>query len=263
VTEYEGTVVHRSRDRYGELVVADGGMTRTLYFGKGTKQSSMFLDDPSLPAMHYMRAMMTALIFCRHPERALFVGLGGGGTVKFYRRACPGCFVEAVELRGEVIRLAHEFFHLPDDDPLARIVQGDGAEYVLTRRGEEVRYDHIFVDAFDEHGPAPAVTGGEFMTACRNLLSEKGQLVFDLWTHEGAGYGKHRDLLAEVFQGAVRELPLDSAEGNALVFAFRSPDDMERNAERDKIAADLEKEFGISFTRFLNALSQKQGQTPI
>ena len=37
MSEYEGTVIHRCRDRYGELVVADGALTRTLYFGKGTK----------------------------------------------------------------------------------------------------------------------------------------------------------------------------------------------------------------------------------
>lgn len=65
MSEYEGAVIHRSSDVYGDLAVADGALTRTLYFGRGTKQGSMFLDDPSVPAMHYMRGMMSALVFRR------------------------------------------------------------------------------------------------------------------------------------------------------------------------------------------------------
>jgi len=256
MSEYEGTVIHRSSDRYGDLVVADGAMTRTLYFGKGTKQSSMFLDDPSVPAMHYMRGMMTALVFNRRPERSLFIGLGGGGTVKFFRRACPDCFIEAVEIRAEVIRLAHEYFALPEDQPRTRIVHGDGREYVLQRHLEGGGpYDHIFVDAFDDRGPAAAVTGRDFLTACRHLLGERGLLVFDLWTHAGAGYERHRDLIADVFEGAVMELALGSAEGNALVFAFSDPRTMDRSEKRRKVAADLQSEFSINFTKLLADLT--------
>jgi spermidine synthase len=256
MSEYEGTVIHRSSDPYGDLVVADGAMTRTLYFGKGTKQSSMFLDDPSVPAMHYMRGMMSALIFNRRPERALFIGLGGGGTVKFFRRACPDCLIEAVELREEVIRLAHDYFALPGDHPRTRIVHGDGREYVLQRRREGgAPYDHIFVDAFDDRGPAAAVTGRDFLSACRALLGERGVLVFDLWTHAGAGYERHRDLIAGVFERAIMELTLDSAEGNALVFAFRDPGAMEKSEERRKIAGELQSEFSINFTKFLDEMT--------
>jgi spermidine synthase len=251
MTEYEGTVIHRCRDSFGELVVADGAMTRTLYFGKGTKQSSMFLDDPSLPAMHYMRGMMSALVFNRIPVRTLFVGLGGGGTVKFYRRACPAAVVEAVELRQEVIRIAHDFFAVPRRDPLTDIVCGDGRDYVCRRRDEGAVFDHIFVDAFDENGPAEAVTGRDFLGACRDLLGERGLLVFDLWTHEGADYERHRDLVADIFGGAVRELILD----NALVFGFRDRASMYPEEEERKTAADLEEEFGISFTKFLDELN--------
>jgi len=256
MSEYEGAVIHRSRDVYGDLVVADGALTRTLYFGRGTKQSSMFLDDPSVPAMHYMRGMMSALVFNRQPERALFIGLGGGGTVKFLRRACPGCLIEAVELRAEVIRLAHEYFALPEGHTRTRIVHGDGREYVMRRCLEgDAAYDHILVDAFDDRGPAAAVTGRDFLAACRDLLGERGLLVFDLWTHAGAGYERHRDLITDVFAGAVMELSLDNAEGNALVFAFRDRAAMEKSEEKKKTAADLQEEFGINFAKFLEDLS--------
>lgn len=256
MSEYEGAVIHRSSDRHGDLVVADGALTRTLYFGRGTKQSSMFLDDPSVPAMHYMRGMMSALVFNRRPERALFIGLGGGGTVKFLRRACPDCLIEAVEIREGVIRLAHDYFALPEGHPRTRIIHGDGREYVLQRRREGgAPYDHIFVDAFDDRGPAAAVTGRDFLSACRVLLGERGVMVFDLWTHAGAGYERHRDLIADVFEGAVMELALDSAEGNALVFAFGDPRTMDRGEERKKIAGDLQSEFSINFTKFLEEMT--------
>jgi spermidine synthase len=264
--DYEGQVIHRSRDRYGELVVADGALTRTLYFGKGTKQSSMFIDDPAALAMYYMRAMMSALIFNGRPERALFIGLGGGTTVKFLMRACPDCLIEAVEIRGEVIRLAHEYFALPKNHPGVRIIHDDGRTYLLQARDEAGgRYDHIFVDAFDDSGPVASVTDPDFLRACRHCLGPSGVLTFDLWTGPEDDYARHRDLIRSVFQGAILELVRRGTEDNALVFAFKDRSVPEGIGRWLPAAHRLQSELSLNFSKFLEdmfAPAVSGGETP-
>lgn len=256
MSEYEGTVIHRCRDRYGELVVADGALTRTLYFGKGTKQSSMFLDDPSVLAMHYMRGMMSALIFNRWPKKALFIGLGGGTAVKFLMRACPDCRIDAVEIRRQVIRLAHDYFALPRNHPGARIIHSDGGEFLLGRR-HEAGYDHIFIDAFDDDGPAAAVTSRDFLLACRRALTGGGVLTFDLWTHPDSGYERYRDLIGSVFEGVLLELVQEDTEDNALVFAFKDTSALKQIGRWREVAGQLQTEFSINFKGFLDRMCRR------
>ena len=98
------TIIHRSRDTYGDLVVTEGALVRALYFGNEKRQSAMFLQHPGLLVLEYTQAMMLCLLFSREPKRIFSLGLGGGSIAKFLLRACPSAQIDVVELRRSVIR---------------------------------------------------------------------------------------------------------------------------------------------------------------
>ena len=113
MAEIEGRIIHKAKDRYCDLTVAESGGKRTLYFGGDTVQSSMYLHQPTTLAMEYSQAMMSILLFNRHPSRVLLFGLGGGSLVKFFLDVCPNTEIDVVEISSKVIETAREYFYLP------------------------------------------------------------------------------------------------------------------------------------------------------
>lgn len=71
----KGSVICRCQDEYGEIIVAEEGNKRTLYFGEGIMQSTIQTDRPDLLLEDYNEAMMSGLIFKSSPESVLLIGL--------------------------------------------------------------------------------------------------------------------------------------------------------------------------------------------
>src|SRR5512135_1665010 len=105
----DGTIVHHCRDEFGEIIVADDGVIRSLYFGD-ILQSCIRLDQPASLIHEYNQAMMSSLIFKADPRTVLLVGLGGCSLVNFLRSAFPACAIDIVEIRQKVIDLARDHF---------------------------------------------------------------------------------------------------------------------------------------------------------
>lgn len=251
-SDFEGKVIHRSRDKFGELIVADTGFSRSLYFGKTAVQSSMLLDFPEDLALHYARAMMSVLIFEPEPRQVLLIGLGGGSIAGFLLRACLASRICAIEIRSQVIEIAHRFFGLPENDPRLEVVCGDGRQYVFDQVGVSSKYDIILVDAYDETSRMDAVTDLKFMTAARNCLSDNGILAFNLWTGPSGNFYHCQERLSHVFAGHCRNLVLDPKKGNAILLAFKNPS-IAGGIEGFRPAAQILCErFSINFPAFLD-----------
>ncbi|MFC1523848.1 hypothetical protein ACFL6N_03565 [Thermodesulfobacteriota bacterium] len=254
-SDYEGKIIHRTRDEFGELIVTEGAMNRSLYFGQGAKQSSMFVDFPDDLTMHYSRAMMSGLIFNPHPRNSLLIGLGGGSIVKFLIRACPECRLDVIELRGKVIDLSHEFFALPRTRPNLNIMQADGREYVFKcEQTPDCRYDLILVDAYDDSGQVDEVADREFITAAKECLTRQGILVYNLWNRSEGNYYHCRNLINSIFAGSHLQLVLEGDKGHAIIFAFRTPISMNEVKNMKSNARDLQAAFHISFPKFLDTI---------
>jgi len=248
----KGTIIGRWRDGYGEIVVAEDGGIRSLYFGDGVLQSAILPDRPEALIMDYGQAMMCALLFRNAPESALLIGLGGCSLVNFLLKAAPTCILDVIELRGKVIEIAYEFFLPPGGNERLRIVQGAGEDFV--RQRDCPRYDLILVDAFDDGGPAAPLLDREFLGACRGRLNRRGVFAINVWNRPRDDFPALFAKIGDVFGSNTSKLLLSEAYRNAIVFGFEDftmPGDLHAYREAAKA---LGKKHLVNFPLYLRRL---------
>ncbi len=110
-------------------------------------------------------------------KRVLIIGGGDGGALREVLRH-PVDQVTMVEIDGAVIAMCREY--MPSlsaggfDDPRARIIVGDGFDFVA---GTEEMFDAIIVDSTDPVGPGESLFTERFYRDCRRILAPEGVLV--------------------------------------------------------------------------------------
>ncbi len=249
----QGAVICRRRDEHGEIIVAEEGNRRSLYFGEGILQSAIRTDKPDLLLEDYNEAMMSALLFNSKPRSVLLIGLGGCSLVHFLLKALPDCAVDVVELRKEVIDLSKEFFLLPFEKTNLRIFHSAGGDFIRYHEAN-AGYDIIIVDAFDEAGPAGSLVEKDFLSSCRMRLNENGVFVINLWNSPGHNFPAHHHSVREAFRNNTLKLLLSESYRNAVVFGFENPAACRYLTDYRGTAADLQKKSGINFLRYLRYL---------
>ncbi len=240
-------LVFKTRDEFGEILVKDHHLLRTLYFGNNKKQSSILLPNLSVLVLFYAQAMMSALLFCPRPKRVLLVGLGGGSIVHFLRRYYPKLAIDVVELRQSVIDVARNYFGLP---PEQQVFLVDAREFVRQQVNEGTNYDIVFVDAFDQWGPAEIMTNDEFLMNCRQLAGENGICSFNLWNRREDAYGKTLRQFQQMFDDKLLELSLGQVNSNVILLGFGAPINKAELAGVKGRAMAMKQECGIDFVRF-------------
>jgi len=163
--------------------VIDTALERNLHFGTSIVQSSMALSDPYAVNMEYNQVMLLALLFKSNPQKALFLGLGGGTKPKFVWRYFPQALCTSVEISPLVIETAKTYFALPNDERF--ITTCVSAEDYLERQGP--LQDVIFVDLYLSDRMADAPTQSDFFRRCKAHLLEDGVLVWNLWRSAARG----------------------------------------------------------------------------
>lgn len=247
----KGTLICHCRDEYGEIIVADDGPTRSLYFADGILQSSISLDQPGTIIEDYNQAMMSALMFRHDPQAILLIGLGGCSLVHFLLRTFPGCVVDVVEIRKQVIDLAYEYFLLPKWNPNLKIFHAAGQDFVRQQTEGNGSYDLIIVDAFDDDGPAASLSETPFLFACRSRLKEEGICVMNLWHRPKDNFPRLYAAFQEAFGGNTLKLLPDEKCWNAIVFGFTSPAVSRDLAVYRQKARTLEQTYSINFPKYL------------
>ena len=223
---------------------------RSLHIGSDTVQSSMRLSKPYDLELSYTRSMMGFLLFVPSPRRALMIGLGGGSLAKFVPRRMPGTRVTAVEVSPQVVAIARQYFHVPQDDPPRfQVIIGDGSEYVAR---DEVSADVLFVDGYDADAHAEELASRSFYALCRARLEPGGIFVVNLWGGDKLFKTLH-ERIDSAFDGATLSLPAERP-GNIIVFAFKDKPGPYEWAALTRRAAALEDEFGLEFGRFVENL---------
>ena len=189
---------------------------RYLHFGSDWVQGAMRIRRPWALELAYTREMMAGLLLrdAPWPRSALLIGLGAGSLAKFIWRFFPQTKITVVEINPQMPFAARQFFKLPEEDERLRIVIGDGAEFVATKKQ---RYDLILVDGFDHNARAGALDTLPFYAACKNRLSKEGLLATNLFG-KGRGFKASTGRISEAFAGRSFVFPsLDS--GNAIAVA--------------------------------------------
>lgn len=255
--KFDGHVIYESHDDDGIIEVIDRQGVRSLHFGTYPRQSSFLLKDPDKLELEYVQAMTSWQLFKPDlDDEALIIGLGGGSLTKHLLKLFPGCLLKVVEYRRSVVKVALNYFGLPQDERL-KIVITDGARYVARRAEEDKgRYGLIFVDAFDHEGMAESICNQAFFDACHGLLKPDGIMVINLW----GGIANPQFIAATRWIGSAFDwqalfLPVKD-RGNVIGLAFKeAPSQLGMDTLRAR-ADTLEMLHQLPFTTFLRDLKK-------
>lgn len=254
---YDGFLVHQSVSDDGVIEVVDTGATRSMHFGTFPRQSCMSLETPHTLELSYTEAMMAALLLNPQPEKVLVIGLGGGSLLKFLLHHFPDCQIDVVEYRSDVIRVAHQYFDVPEDDPRVSIQLGDGYLYAQQRCYQDnVEYDMVLVDAYDHAGMAASVGVPAFFDACAGLLSLNGVMSINLWGSNRPMFKMMMERINQSFKGQSMILPVED-KGNIIGLATKKQVSQSALKQLKVIVDELELQFDVNLPRSLRDLTKR------
>jgi len=129
---------------------------------------------------YYTRTMFTSLALVPEPSRVLFVGLGGGSMVNFFRKYYQDVQIDLVEIDPVVVEVAKNFFSFKVDSRMNVVVE-DGRSFL---RRSDAKYDLIFLDAYNHESIAFHLTTKEFFENVKEHLSSNGRVVSHYWSEK-------------------------------------------------------------------------------
>ena len=216
IRRYKGRLVFQCSDDFSKIEVVDDAGNRSLHFGTPEKQSSMSLKRPDILILSYTKAMMVGLLYMRAPRNILTLGLGGGSLPKFFLSHFPECKIDIVELRPMVVKVAFDYFSLPQDPRLTLYVN-DAKDFF--NREEAGYYDLILLDIFNKRGMVPTIGDTSFLKACKAHLTEKGVLIINLWSKPDSSFKAITSEINTIFHNQILHLPV-AERTNHIVFAM-------------------------------------------
>jgi len=147
---------------------------RWMSVGGHSVQSLIDVEAPEQILLPNLQAMLAAFLFCENPVRLLNLGLGGGAFERNFVSKLPELEITSVESSQEVIRLANEYFCIPDHCQLIH----DSAEHFLAQ--EQSAFDIILCDLFagEKHPDCLYDTG--FYADAYRCLKDDGVLAINL-----------------------------------------------------------------------------------
>jgi spermidine synthase len=167
-------VLHHESTPYHELYVTQDrlGTTRTLLLD-GNRHSAMLLDDPPETPFKYIESFHLGPLLNPNATRVLLIGGGGFSTPKQFLQTYPNVTIDVVEVDPAVVRVAKEWFEVPDD-PRLRTHAMDGRQF-LARSTET--WDLIFLDAYGRTYVPFHLLTLEFLALVREHLAPGGLVV--------------------------------------------------------------------------------------
>ncbi len=162
-------LVVRDRDGYREMVArdADGELV----------WSRAALDEPERSGWFYIDLLHLAAVRSPSQRRFLFIGSGGGVSMRQFARVYPGARLDVVEHDERVVALARRWFGL-DVIPNASVTIDDGAAFL--RRAASSTWDAILVDAYDGSTLAAPFATRAFFADVHRTLRPGGGLAFNV-----------------------------------------------------------------------------------
>ena len=210
---------------FSKIKVRDRDGVRGMYFvrpgGVEVLESELDLERPELLRVAYTSDFLISYALTPHHQRALIVGLGGGGMLHALKAYDPELELDVVEIDPVVVQLAQEYFGV--NETPANIITRDGFEQL--RDPEVSPYDVIYMDAFLQPSEETDSTGAplrlrtvEFLREVRQRLSPQGVLLINLNEHPQVARDV-RSIRAAFSSSLIWRVP---QTGNLIVAAFNS-----------------------------------------
>jgi len=256
--KYEGLLIHQEYDDQGLIEIVETEGVRALHFGTQPRQSSMFIKSPDELHSKYVRAMMAWLLFKDQPENVLMIGVGGGLLSKYLLYQFPECQIKAIEFRQAIVKIARRFFALPLD-PRLKIKIGDGAHFIKQQSQlKSEQHDLIIIDAFDDEGMADTMQGVNLFSACKELLTDQGLLVINLWGTKNDLFKQLSWELDTIFNSKLLFLPV-RGRGNVIAIAFAEGVDTYSMKALRARAKQLDEQYQIEFIDYIKDIKRNNG----
>jgi len=189
--------------------------SRSLHFNYLKTQSQMYINMPDMLSLEYTRLMMGFMLFQRHPQRMLMIGLGGGSLAKFCYRNLINSAITVVEINPAVIEL-RDIFNIPPNDERLSVVLGDGAEFMQTIDGS---FNTLLVDGYTADGIPPELSTQSFFDDCARALSPNGIAVFNFDNYD-PNYNANVEKIGESFGNFPLQVSASKC-ANVAIFACK------------------------------------------
>ncbi len=175
-SSHAGELIYQKETAYNNIRVEDYYERRYLLFNE-SEQSVINKLRPEEHIWPYTELMDNAAsYFSPAATDALVIGIGGGTVINSMLAQNPNLFIDAVDIDPEVIRVAYEYFNMPDSQQL-RTFAADGRVFL---RGKKNRYDVIMVDAYNRTSIPAHLTTREFFSEMKNALKPDGIVIFNI-----------------------------------------------------------------------------------
>lgn len=225
---------------------------RYLHFGSEWIQGAMRISNPDALALAYIRDMMAWLMLLDPPAEILQLGLGAAALTRFCHRRMSESRITVVEIDPDVVRVAHDWFALPEPDERLTITVGDAARFV-SQRALSGRFGVIQVDLYDADARGPVHDSERFYRHCHRLLAEPGILVVNLFGRHASFDDSVRRVKRLFGQTAVLD-PLEA--GNQILFGFKGPPIAPAAAGLRDRGKWVRQHHGLPVTRWVEAFSR-------
>lgn len=175
----DAAIVFEQYTMYHHILVEDNAGKRILWFDRAP-QSTMSKTDPAEGGFEYTDFFHVPFVLYPAMEDMLFVGLGGGTGPKVFLKDYPNVRVDVVEIDPVVVKVARDFFYLPNS-PRLTVTTADGRQFL---RRISKQYGAIILDAYAS-GPYGAhipfhLATREFFVIVRERLLNGGSLVYNV-----------------------------------------------------------------------------------
>jgi len=169
--------VYSFESMYNDIIVQDCDDSRYLMFTESLYQTGMNKKNPTDHLFNYTRLMDEAALFFR-PSASdfLLIGMGGGSIPKAMLANRGDIFIDAIEIDPAVIRIAYEYFNMPNS-PNLRATAMDGRMFL---QNTDRNYDVVMLDAYNSLFIPHHLTTLEFFTELSGCLKPGGVIILNV-----------------------------------------------------------------------------------
>jgi spermidine synthase len=193
-------ILYEKDSLYHRIVVTEDDGLRTMRFDR-LRQSALDLNDPDRMVFHYTQYLHLAIAFHDNPQRALFIGLGGGSAPRRFHQDYPNLLIDVAELDPEVVNVAKRYFMFEESDRMK--VQAVDGRIFLQKTPH--RYDIIVLDAYYADAIPFHLTTREFLQELKAKLTPTGIVVSNI-------IGNVRGADSKLFRSILKTLETEFAQ---------------------------------------------------
>jgi len=226
------TLIWNGESAYNRILVFESNGLRWLVLND-SRFAQTYEKAGSANSGHYQDEFALGPVIV--PAKNLLVlGMGAAGSIQASRAVAPELEIDAVEIDPVVVRVAGEFFGLPQNDPKLHVHIADARPWLAAHGAKS---DLVHIDLFQGGPYVPFyLTTVEFFQLVRSRMTDGGVLMVNVFD------SSPRKELLQAMGSTMRQVfpsleRLSRPDGNHIVFAFAEKHTLAETVARLKESA--------------------------